>query len=74
MKKSEIILNHEYAAKVSGKWVAVRILTHNVVGEGWIGRNEATGRKICIKSAQRLRREITPTYLEQIQRFSLGEL
>jgi len=73
MKKSEIILNHEYAAKVSGKPAFVCILSAHPIS-GWIGRNETTGRQIRIKSAQRLRREITPTYLEQIQRFPLGEL
>ena len=54
MKKNEVKIGHLYVAKVSDKLVTVRIdSTHS--GGGWNATNTATGKRIRIKSAQRLR-------------------
>ena len=57
MKKSDIHLNHTYAAKVSGTITVVKILGESPYG-GWMGRNIKTGREVRIRSAQRLRYEV----------------
>jgi len=54
MKKAEVKVGGTYAAKVSGKVVTVRIDVQNPRG-GWDATNTATGKKVRIKSAQRLR-------------------
>jgi len=54
MKKHEVKLGGRYGAKVSDKVVVVRIDGKNPHG-GWDATNEATGKKVRIKSAQRLR-------------------
>jgi len=54
MKKHEVQLGGRYSAKVSDKVVVVRIDGENPHG-GWDATNEATGKKVRIKSAQRLR-------------------
>jgi len=56
MKRSEVQLGHVYTAKVSDKLVEVRIDGENRHG-GWTATNLATGKKIHIKSPQRLRGE-----------------
>jgi hypothetical protein len=56
MKKHEVKLGGRYSAKVSDKVVVVRIDAENPHG-GWEATNEATGKKVHIKSAQRLRGE-----------------
>ncbi len=54
MKKDQVKIGRLYAAKVSDKLVTVRIdSTHS--GGGWNATNTATGKRIRIKSAQRLR-------------------
>ena len=54
MKKNEVKIGRLYVAKVSDKLVTVRIgSTHS--GGGWNATNTATGKRIRIKSAQRLR-------------------
>jgi hypothetical protein len=59
MKKNEVKLGGRYSAKVSDKVVVVRIDAKNPHG-GWDATNEATGKKVHIKSAQRLRGEAKP--------------
>ncbi len=54
MKRSEVQIGHVYTAKVSDKLVEVRIDGENRHG-GWDGTNLATGKKVHIKSPQRLR-------------------
>ena len=54
MKKSEVKVGSVYAAKVSDNLVEVRIDGENRHG-GWTATNLATGKKVHIKSAQRLR-------------------
>ena len=54
MKKNEVKVGQTYLAKVSDKVVPVRIDGENPHG-GWDATNEATGKKVRIKSAQRLR-------------------
>jgi len=57
MKKDEIKIGQCYEAKVSDRIVSVRIDSANSHG-GWNATNTATGKRIRIKSAQRLRRAI----------------
>jgi hypothetical protein len=57
MKKDEIEVGGLYAAKVSDRIVKVRIDSSNTRG-GWNATNTATGKRIRIKSAQRLRRAV----------------
>ena len=54
MKKNEIKDGGMYRAKVSDKVVTVRIDSTHTKG-GWNATNTATGKRIRIKSAQRLR-------------------
>ncbi len=57
MKKDEVAIGRTYMAKVSDKVVPVRIdLEHP--RQGWFGTNQVTNKRIHIKSAQRLRREV----------------
>ncbi len=58
MKKDEIKIGHTYTAKVSNRVVTVRIDSTNSHG-GWNATNTATGKRIRIKSAQRLRRAVS---------------
>ena len=57
MKKKDIEIGRRYAAKVSGKLATVRIVRESPYG-GWDAMNTATGRKVRIKTAARLRRQI----------------
>ena len=57
MKKDEIKIGNCYQAKVSDRIVTVRIDSTNSHG-GWNATNTATGKRIRIKSAQRLRRAV----------------
>jgi hypothetical protein len=59
MKKNEVKVGGQYIAKVSGKLVQVRVTGTSGHG-GWDAVNEATGKKVRIKSAQRLRGEAKP--------------
>jgi len=59
MKKHEVKVGGQYLAKVSGKIVVVRIDGPSAHG-GWDATNTATGKKVRIKSAQRLRGEAKP--------------
>jgi len=54
MKKNEVKVGSAYLAKVSDKVVPVRITGTSGHG-GWDAVNETTGKKVRIKSAQRLR-------------------
>jgi hypothetical protein len=56
MKKNEVRIGGIYAAKVSDRLVQVRIEAESRHG-GWDATNLATGKKVRIKSAQRLRGE-----------------
>ncbi len=58
MKSSEVKIGGVYAAKVTNKVVEVRIDAESQHG-GWEATNLATGKKVRIKSAQRLRGEAT---------------
>jgi len=55
MKKNEVKIGKTYTAKVTDKVVPVRI--DAAKGTGWSATNLATGKKIYVKSAQRLRGE-----------------
>jgi len=55
MKKSDVKIGNQYKAKVTNKVVTVQILAENPHG-GWDAKNLETGKKVRIKSTQRLRR------------------
>jgi hypothetical protein len=56
MKKNDVMVGASYVAKVSGKLARVRIERESPYG-GWEAVNAETGRRVRIKSAQRLRHE-----------------
>jgi len=56
MKRAEVQIGKVYLAKVSNRLVQVRIDGENRYG-GWDATNLATGKRVRIKSAQRLRCE-----------------
>lgn len=58
MKKNDVETGATYVAKVSGKLARVRIERESPHG-GWDATNVDTGRRVRIKSAQRLRRAVT---------------
>lgn len=68
MKLNEIQIGSRYTAKVSGKIQVVRVVEiRDVPATGWSRAktqieavNEATGRRITIRSPQRLRRCVAP--------------
>jgi len=57
MKKAEVKIGGKYYANVTGKKVEVQIDSEKASG-GWNATNLATGKKIHVKSAQRLQREV----------------
>jgi len=60
MKKNEVKIGGMYVAKVSDRIVTVRIDSTHSKG-GWNATNTRTGKRIRIKSAQRLRGEARKT-------------
>ncbi len=60
MKKDQVQIGGTFVAKISGKLATVRIDTESPYG-GWNATNVDTGRKVRIKSAQRLRHELVAT-------------
>jgi len=58
MKKHEVTIGGVYAAKVSGKITIIRLLRESPYG-GWDAVNTATGREVRVKTAARLRRQLT---------------
>ena len=59
MKKHEVRIGGIYVAKVSGALTRVRINQESRYG-GWEATNLATNRPVRIRSATRLRWEVTP--------------
>ena len=57
MKKAEVKIGGKYHANVSGKRVEIQLDSEKASG-GWNATNLATGKKIHIKSAQRLQGEV----------------
>lgn len=58
MKKAQVKIHGRYLAKVSGGLSVVKITGESPYG-GWDATNETTGRSVRIRSAQRLRQEVT---------------
>jgi hypothetical protein len=67
MKKNDVKIGESYMAKVTDAVVPVRIDAVNPHG-GWDAKNVATGRKVRIKTAQRLRRKCTQADLAGLKR------
>ena len=59
MKKADVQIGKTYIVTVSGHLAHVRIIGESPYG-GWYGRSLATGRKIRVKTATRLRSEVKP--------------
>ena len=57
MKKAEVKIGGKYYANVTGKKVEIQIDSEKPSG-GWNATNLATGKKIQVKSAQRLHGEV----------------
>ena len=67
MKKNEIKIGQAYMAKVNNSEAPVRIDAESRHG-GWDAKNLVTGRKVRIKTAQRLHRQCTQADLANIKR------
>ncbi len=67
MKKNEIKIGHAYMAKVTNSEAPVRIDAESPHG-GWDAKNLISGRKVRIKTAQRLRRQCTQADLANLKR------
>jgi hypothetical protein len=65
MKHEQVQIGGTYVAKVSGRITFVRIDSENPHG-GWDATGVTTRRKVRIKSAQRLRREVAPGELARV--------
>ena len=72
MKKHEVLIGGTYLAKVSDKLVSVRIDAENPYG-GWDATNLRTGKKVRIKTAQRLRCPANRTDTPQTQPAAPGD-
>jgi len=57
MKNSDVQMGATYLVKVADNLVPVKIVREHPSG-GWEGTSEKTGKTICIKSAQRLRKRL----------------
>lgn len=57
MKAKDVQIGGTYMAKVSGKLTSVTLLQTSSYG-GWDALNEATGKRVRIKTAARLRRPV----------------
>lgn len=58
MRKHEIVTGAVYLAKISNKLTNVRIDGEALYSSGWDATNLATGRKVKIKSAAKLRKRV----------------
>ena len=58
MKLADVKLGRSYLAKISGVVTTVTLVRTNPHG-GWDARNEKTGREVRIRSAAKLRGEVT---------------
>jgi len=58
MTAADAKIGRYYAAKISGKMTIVKIEAAIPRG-GWTGRNIFTNRRVCIKSAAKLRGDVT---------------
>ena len=67
MKKNEVKIGQAYMANVTGNEAPVRIDAENKNG-GWDAKNLVSGRKVRIKTAQRLHRPCTQADLANIER------
>ena len=59
VRRAEVELGRRYVAKVSGRFVAVRLDRESPYG-GWDATNLATGRSVRIRTAARLRYQVAP--------------
>jgi hypothetical protein len=76
MKKDDVRVGATYSAKISNHLVPVRITEEKWTGDkhtGWIGLNTGTNRPVRIKSAAKLRAEITSDHSEQSERDAPAE-
>lgn len=60
MTRDQVQIGMRYVVKVTGKLTIVVLLRPLAIGRGWRALNCYTGRRILIRSAQRLRRAVPP--------------
>ena len=72
MKKNEVKVGRVYTAKVTNKVVQVRIEAESRFG-GWDATNLATGKKVRIQSAQRLRAAVGSDSAKTVAKKSKGD-
>ena len=65
MKKNDVKVGGTYTAKVGNRHVPVRIDSAHST-QGWTATNTATGKRIHIKSAQRLRGHAKPAAISSL--------
>src|SRR5262245_49091739 len=58
MKQAEVAVGGTYLAKVTDRVVPVRIDAEHP-RQGWLATNQVTGKRVHVKSAQRLRGELS---------------
>lgn len=58
MRQKDVRIGGRYVAKISNRLTTVEILG-DAIGSGWIAKNINTGRRIRIKSAAKLREEVS---------------
>ena len=73
MQKHNVQIGTTYIVKVSGTLAKVHLTREHPRG-GWCGTNLATGREIRIRTAARLRKEVTPASNPRLPDFSADEL
>lgn len=74
MLKKEIEIGKVYTAKISGKISPVRILSISQYNpRHWVAENIRTKRQIIIRSAQKLRAELEPIFVNGIRRWKVKQ-
>lgn len=58
MLKKDVKIGAKYVAKVNGYEQVITLVGLAPYGDGWVARNDKTGREIRIKSAAKLRGEV----------------
>ena len=66
MKKSEITLGAFYQAKISGRLTVIQLDYESEYG-GWYGTNLATSKQVRIRSAAKLRKQVSRPAAEFFQ-------
>jgi len=72
MKKKEIEIGKVYLAKISNRLSPVRILSISRYNSNhWVAENVRTKRQITIRSAQKLRGELHPIFVNGFRKWQM---